>query len=191
MSRLPLLRHRRAKLFALTALGVALALLFAGCPAGDRAGSTSTVRVLHAFGGADGAWPRGSLVAAGGFLYGGTTVGGDANSGTVFRHSARRNRVSKPLLVHRRQGQRLRNQPHHNSLLLIGDALIGAARQGGNTNNNAGEGAQKDGNGTIFRIETSGSAYAVLDEVRRWQSVQPQRHTVHLRFLPTARRFTA
>ena len=164
MSRLPLLRHRRAKLFALTALGVALALLFAGCPAGDRAGSTSTVRVLHSFGGADGAWPRGSLVAAGGFLYGGTTVGGDANSGTVFRVRPDGTGFQSLYSFTAGKDNGYGNQPHHNSLLLIGDALIGAARQGGNTNNNAGEGAQKDGNGTIFRIETSGSAYAVLQK---------------------------
>ena len=81
MPRLRLARHRRARLFALTTAGVALALL-AGCPAADR--TTSTLRVLHAFGGTDGAWPRGSLIAAGGFLYGGTTVGGDANSVRAF-----------------------------------------------------------------------------------------------------------
>src|SRR5262245_28844935 len=85
MSELPLLHHRQAKLFALTTIGAALALLLAGCPAGDRTSSTSTLRVLHSFGGSDGAWPRGSLIAAGGFLYGGTTLGGDAKNGTVFR----------------------------------------------------------------------------------------------------------
>jgi hypothetical protein len=64
MCRLRLARHRRAKLFLLTAPSVALPLaLLAGCPAGER--TSSTLRVLHAFGGADGAWPRGSLVAAG------------------------------------------------------------------------------------------------------------------------------
>ncbi len=164
MSRLPLLRHRRAKLFALTALGVALALLFAGCPAGDRANSTSTLRVLHSFGGADGAWPRGSLIAAGGFLYGGTTLGGDANSGTVFRVRPDGTGFQSLYSFTAGKDNGYGNQPHHNSLLLIGDALIGAARQGGNTNNNADEGAQKDGNGTIFRIETSGSAYTVLQK---------------------------
>ena len=163
MSRLPLLRHRRAKLFALTALGVALALLFAGCPAGDRASSTSTVRVLHAFGGADGAWPRGSLIAAGGFLYGGTTLGGDAKNGTVFRVRPDGTGFQSLYSFTAGSDNGLGNQPHHNSLLLIGDALIGAARQGGNTDN-ADEGAQKDGNGTIFRIETSGSAYTVLQK---------------------------
>ena len=84
MSRLRLTRRPRAKLFPLTAPSVALALaLLVGCPGGDL--TNSTLRVLHAFSGADGAWPRGSLIAAGGFLYGGTTLGGDANSGTVFR----------------------------------------------------------------------------------------------------------
>jgi hypothetical protein len=46
MSRLRLPRHRRAKLFALTTAGVALALaLLAGCPATDR--TSSSLRVLH------------------------------------------------------------------------------------------------------------------------------------------------
>src|SRR5215831_21241181 len=85
MPRLALLHQRQANLFALTTAGMALALLLAGCPARDRTSSASTVRVLHSFGEADGAWPRGSLVAAGGFLYGATTLGGDGKNGTVFR----------------------------------------------------------------------------------------------------------
>jgi len=146
-------------------VGVALALAFlAGCPASDRSSSTSTVRVLHAFGGADGAWPRGSLVAAGGFLYGGTTMGGDANSGTVFRVRPDGTGFQSLYSFTAGKDNGFGNQPHHNSLLLVGNALVGAARQGGNTHNNDGEGAQKDGNGTIFRIETSGSAYAVLQK---------------------------
>src|SRR4029077_17609444 len=84
MSRLHLPRHQRGKLLPLTARSVVLAVaLLAGCPAGDRA--SSTLRVLHAFRGTDGAWPRGSLIAAGGFLYGGTTRRRADNSGTVFR----------------------------------------------------------------------------------------------------------
>src|SRR5580765_8225606 len=139
MSRLPLLRHRRVKLFALTAVGVALALAFlAGCPASDRSSSTSTVRVLHAFGGADGAWPRGSLVAAGGFLYGGTTMGGDANSGTVFRVRPDGTGFQSLYSFTAGKDNGFGNQPHHNSLLLVGNALVGAARQGGNTHNNDG-----------------------------------------------------
>jgi uncharacterized repeat protein (TIGR03803 family) len=157
---------RREKLFALTAQGVLVALtFFAGCPASERTGSTSTLRVLHAFDGADGAWPRGSLVAAGGFLYGGTTLGGDANSGTIFR--VRPNGTGFQSLYSFTAGRDngLGNQPHHNSMLLIrSNVLVGAARQGGNTDNNTGEGTQKDGNGTIFRIETSGSGYTVLEK---------------------------
>lgn len=164
MSRLRLARHRRTKFFALTAPSIALALaaLLVGCPAGDR--TSSTLRVLHAFGGADGAWPRGSLIAAGGFLYGGTTVGGDANSGTVFRVRPDGTGFQSLYSFTAGKDNGFGNQPHHNSLLLVGNALVGAARQGGNTHNNDGEGAQKDGNGTIFRIETSGSAYAVLQK---------------------------
>jgi hypothetical protein len=160
MTRLPLLRHRRAKLFALTAVGVALALLFAGC--GDR--PNSTVRVLHAFGGTDGAWPRGSLVAAGGFLYDGTTMGGDVNNGTVFRVRPDGTGFQSLYSFTAGKDNGLGNQPHHNSMLLVGNVLVGAARQGGNTDNNDGEGTQKYGNGTIFRIETSGSGYTVLQK---------------------------
>src|SRR5215510_3036059 len=145
MSRLPLLHRRQANLFALTIAGVALALLLIGCPAGDRTSSTSTLRVLHSFGGADGAWPRGSLIAAGGFLYGGTTLGGDTKNGTVFRilPDGTGFQILYSFTAGRDNG--LGNQPHHNSMLLIGDALVGAARQGGNTDNNDGKGDQKDG----------------------------------------------
>ena len=153
----PLPHRRRAKLFALTALSVALALL-AGCPTGDR--TSSTLRVLHAFSGADGGWPRGSLIAAGGFLYGGTKLGGDANSGTIFRVRPDGTGFQSLYSFTAGTDNGLGNQPHHNSLLLIGDALVGAAVQGGNTD----EGALKYGNGTIFRIETSGSAYTVLQK---------------------------
>ena len=163
MAALPLLRHRQANLFALTVVSVALALLFVGCPASEPANSSSTLRVLHSFGGADGAWPRGSLVAVGGFLYGGTTLGGDANSGTVFRVRPDGTGFQSLYSFTAGKDNGLGNQPHHNSLLLTGDALVGAARQGGNTDNDTDEGAQKDGNGTIFRIETSGSGYAVLE----------------------------
>src|SRR5262249_60258936 len=130
--------------------GGALARLFlGGRPAGDR--TSSPLRVLHAFSGADGAWPRGSLIAAGGFLYGGTTLGGDAKSGTVFR--VRPDGIGFQSLYSFTAGRDngLGNQPHHNSMLLVGNMLVGAARQGGNTDNNDGEGAQKDGNGTVFR----------------------------------------
>jgi len=161
------LSHRpRAKLFALTAPSAVLALtLLVGC-AGDRNSSnaTSTLRVLHSFEGADGAWPRGSLVAAGGFLYGGTTVGGAADNGTIFRVRPDGSGFQRLYSFSAGGDNSLGNQPHHNALLLVGDALIGAARQGGNTDNGAEEKTEKRGNGTLFRIETSGSGYTVLEE---------------------------
>src|SRR5262247_4450129 len=146
MPTVPLLHQRQANLFALTTAGMALALLLAGCPARDRTSSTSTVRVLHSFGGADGAWPRGSLVAAGGFLYGGTTLGGDAKNGTVFRIRPDGTGFQSLYSFTDGRDNGLGNQPHHNSMLLVGNVLVGAARQGGNTDNNEGEGAQKFGN---------------------------------------------
>src|SRR5262249_40102728 len=164
MSRHPLLYQRQASLFALTTVSMALALLLAGCPARGRTSSTSTLRVLHSFGGADGAWPRGSLVAAGGFLYGGTTLGGDAKNGTVFRVRPDGTGFESLYSFTPGRDNGLGNQPHHNSMLLVGNMLVGAARQGGNTDNNDDEGAQKFGNGTIFRIETSGSGYSILQK---------------------------
>ena len=164
MPRLPLLHQRQTNLFALTTAGMALAVFLAGCPARDRTSSTFTLRVLHSFGGADGAWPRGSLVAAGGFLYGATTLGGDAKNGTVFRVRPDGTGFESLYSFTPGRDNGLGNQPHHNSMLLVGNMLVGAARQGGNTDNNDGEGAQKDGNGTIFRIETSGSGYTVLQK---------------------------
>ena len=165
-NRLSLPHRPRAKLFALAAPRAVLALaLLVGC-SGDRnnSSSTSNLRILHAFSGADGAWPRGSLVATGGFLYGGTTVGGEANNGTVFR--VRPDGTGFQSLYSFTAGgdNGLGNQPHHNSLLLVGDVLVGAARQGGNTDNGAEEGTQKRGNGTLFRIETSGSGYSVIEQ---------------------------
>jgi uncharacterized repeat protein (TIGR03803 family) len=159
MSRFSLIQHRFAKLLSLATASATLALLV-GCSGTARA--DFTLRVLHSFGGADGAWPRGSLVASGGFLYGATTAGGHANGGTIFRMRADGTHFQSLYSFTAGADNGLGNQPHHNSLLLIGGKLVGAARRGGNTNNEAGEGAQKSGNGTIFRIETNGSAYTVL-----------------------------
>jgi uncharacterized repeat protein (TIGR03803 family) len=161
MAKLFLPHHRFARLLSLATAVATLAFLTSSF-AGDR--TSSTLQVLHAFGGADGAWPRGSLVATGGFLYGATTAGGRANSGTIFR--VRPDGTGFESLYSFTAGgdNGLGNQPHHNSLLLIGDTLIGAARRGGNTHNEAGEGARKSGNGTIFRLDTSGSAYTVLQK---------------------------
>ena len=184
MSGLRLPRHRRAKLFALTTAGVALALaLLAGCPAGDR--TSSTLRVLHAFGGADGAWPRGSLVAAGGFLYGGTTLGGNAKSGTVFRLRPDGTGFQSLYSFTAGKDNGLGNQPHHNSLLLIGDALVGAARQGGNTDNDADEERRRT---ATARSSGSRPAAQVIPSSRSSTagSDRPRPHTAHPRSLPTA-----
>jgi uncharacterized repeat protein (TIGR03803 family) len=161
MSRLSLPHHRFAKLLSL-AIAVATLALLIGCSGTARA--SFTLRLLHAFGGADGAWPRGSLVVTGGFLYGATTAGGRANSGTIFR--VRPDGTDFQSLYSFTAGgdNGLGNQPHHNSLLLVGSELIGATRRGGNTKNEAGEGARKSGNGTLFRIDTNGSGYTVLQQ---------------------------
>jgi uncharacterized repeat protein (TIGR03803 family) len=161
MSGLFLPHHRFAKLLCLATASATLALSI-GCSGTARA--SFTLRVLHAFGGVDGAWPRGSLVATGGLLYGATTTGGRANSGTIFRLKPDGSGFQSLYSFTAGGDNGLGNQPHHNSLLLAGGTLIGATRRGGNTNNEAGEGAWKSGNGTIFRIETNGSAYTVLQQ---------------------------
>src|ERR1700685_1553651 len=72
----------RKSLLTLTALAIASLTVFA---ASNDKGS---VTVLHAFTGADGAFPVASLTAdAAGDFYGTTQIGGTYGSGTVFRLS--------------------------------------------------------------------------------------------------------
>jgi uncharacterized repeat protein (TIGR03803 family) len=106
--------------------------------------------LLHSFAGgaADGRWPSASLVASGEGLYGMTQFGGVSDRGTVFginvdgssfeiRHSFAGGAVDGALPLA--------------SLVNVGGVLFGMTRLGG-----------ASGIGTIFRINTDGSGYALL-----------------------------
>lgn len=158
---------------------LAAVLFLAGCGSGSSGGSpppgATTITVLHAFDGADGAWSRGSLTAVGGILYGRTAIGGEANSGTIFQIGADGAGFASLYSFSAGGDNMLGNQPHHNAMLAQGVMLIGAALYGGNTMN-ASLGAilhskppeppaEKVGNGTLFAIGTDGTDYTVLVEL--------------------------
>ena len=164
---------------ASTAVLAAWAVIsIAGCSS-DRS-AAEPLSVVYAFDGAHGAWPRGSLTRGGRTLYGRTSIGGDANAGTIF---ALEPGSSEPLWVYSFTAggnNVLGNQPHHNALVLSGDTLLGAALYGGNEDNApAGLSTwlanvpglpnppplRQTGNGTPFTIGTDGSGYSVVAEL--------------------------
>jgi uncharacterized repeat protein (TIGR03803 family) len=155
-------------------LALALGALHGRASHGE-ARAAAGLEVLHAFDGANGAWPRGSMTELGGVLYGRTAIGGDADSGTVFRIAEDGSGFARLYSFSAGGDNRLGNQPHHNAMLPVGDRLIGAALYGGNQRHDApgritgdvtvGPPTVKDGNGTIFSIGRDGSGYAVLLEL--------------------------
>jgi uncharacterized repeat protein (TIGR03803 family) len=100
--------------------------------------------VLYTFkGGNDGAHPAASLTNVDGVLYGTTFSGGDADGdGTVFKVTA----SGAESVLHRFAGGNDGSQPYA-SLTDIGDVLYGTTYYGGDAN----------GDGTVFKITTSGT----------------------------------
>lgn len=136
-----------------------LAFQVAGCAARPPQAS---LRLLHAFNGGDGAWPRGSFVVAGDTLFGRTAVGGNAGNGTVFSIRADGSEFRSLYSFSAGGDNGTGNQPHHNSMLFLDEAFVGAALYGGNTEHGGAHttqvvaGAEKSGNGTIFRVGADG-----------------------------------
>ena len=132
----------------------------------------SVLQPVHSFAGFDGAWARGSLVRSGNTLYGRTSIGGTANNGTVFSVNTDGSQFTR-LHDFTAGGQNgAGNQPHHNAMLLAGQALFGAALYGGNLLNGAPD-AQSgpgpvppvfhaSGNGTLFTLRTDGTGYTPI-----------------------------
>jgi uncharacterized repeat protein (TIGR03803 family) len=112
--------------------------------------------VLHGFDEANiGDRPYGGLVLSGDTLYGTASQDDSASyTGTVFRLST--NGTSYAVLhtfagVNQTTGQNGGGAFPYAGLVLFGDTLYGVASQGGS-----------GGNGTVFRIKTNGTAFAVL-----------------------------
>lgn len=146
----------------------------AACGGESSSSATHQIEVLHAFSGTDGAWSRGSLVRDGTALFGRTSIGGDFDSGTVFRIGTDGSGFAALYSFTAGGDNGLGNQPHHNAMLLRDRELIGAALYGGNTLGGAASRPErasspppieKSGNGTVFRIGTDGAAYSVLLEL--------------------------
>ncbi len=115
--------------------------------------SSDYLQVLHSFDGLDGADPWGSLTLVDDILYGRTTVGGNEDKGVIFSMNLDGSNYVPFYSFSSGSDNETGNQPHHVSMLFIGNTLYGATLKGG-TNSN----------GTLFSIKPDGSNYTVLHE---------------------------
>lgn len=104
--------------------------------------------VLKEFNGPDGAAPTGDLVVSGATLYGTTSYGGSANTGTVFKVNIDGSgfAVLKHFTGPNGAGP-------YAGLVISGETLFGVTVRGGAFTSQA---------GTVFKINTDGSGFAVL-----------------------------
>ena len=107
--------------------------------------------VLHSFGvdALDGYFAPGSLTLSGSKLYGMTTSGGSANSGTIFAMNLD---GSGYTMLHSFAGGAGDGAYPSGSLTLVGTTLLGMTLRGGATNS-----------GALFGIGTDGSGFQLLD----------------------------
>jgi uncharacterized repeat protein (TIGR03803 family) len=112
---------------------------------------------LKSFTGSDGKWPRARLVLSGGTLYGTTCNGGDFNYGTVFKVNTDGTGYSVLRSFADNDGWK-----PWSGLVLSGGTLYGTTDTGGGSFYN----------GTVFKVNTDGTGYAVLwtftDNVTGW-----------------------
>ncbi len=107
--------------------------------------------LLHTFtgGASDGAGPYGSLILKGSALYGMTYIGGSAAYGTIFKINT--NGTGFALLHTFIGGASDGKYPFFASLILKGSVLYGMTQKGGSSDD-----------GTIFKINTNGTGFALL-----------------------------
>jgi uncharacterized repeat protein (TIGR03803 family) len=105
------------------------------------------IKVLHRFGGADGEFPQSGLINVKGMLYGTTPRGGAHNAGAVYRITT----SGKEHVVYSFVDRNEAGEPVA-SLVYAKGALYGTTLVGG-------PGCRHFGScGTVFRVDTSGSA---------------------------------
>ena len=117
-------------------------------------GSGGTESVIWSFGqsAGDGTVPRGGVVLdRAGNLYGTTSGGGAAGTGTVFRLAPGQQGYVETLL--HSFGDRSDGAVPLGNLTLVGDYLYGTT-----------EGNARPGCGTLFRVSTSGTRYSILHQ---------------------------
>lgn len=138
--------------------------LYGTTPSGGKGGNGTLFKLnldgssfsnLHGFNWSDGANPGAGVVCSDGVLYGTTQSGGDAGNGTVFRvntdgsgHTVLR---SFPTMTPVNFGTNIGGAKPRGDLVLDGNRLYGTASTGGDF-----------GSGTVFKINTDGSDFAVL-----------------------------
>lgn len=105
--------------------------------------------VLKDYDGTDGAWPRPGLILSGDTLYGMTAWGGSFGSGTVFKLNTN---GSGYTVLKEFDGFTEGSSPYW-GLTLHGTTLYGCTSAGG-----------AFGRGTVFKLETDGSGFAVIRE---------------------------
>lgn len=108
--------------------------------------STNEYKLLHEFGGSDGATPNGALVSVGSILYGVTDFGGVSNAGTVF---AVRQDGSGFTNLHSFTGSDGQNP--FGGLVASGNTLFGTTAGGGSFSN-----------GTVFTLSIDGTGFKTL-----------------------------
>jgi len=109
---------------------------------------------LHNFNGSDGQYPTANLILSGNTLYGMTPGGGAFHSGNIFSVSTNGTGFTELFNFPPTSGVLFSNSDGafpKGSLLLSGSTLYGTASEGGSA-----------GNGTIFKINTDGAAFAIL-----------------------------
>ncbi|MCL4786852.1 MAG: hypothetical protein KJ070_08670 [Verrucomicrobia bacterium] len=105
--------------------------------------------VLKDYDGADGAWPQPGLILSGDTLYGMTALGGSMGAGTVFKL----NTNGSGYTVLKEFDPFTEGSAPYWGLTLHGTTLYGCTSTGG-----------AFGRGTVFKLETDGSGFAVLKE---------------------------
>jgi len=112
--------------------------------------------LLHEFAGGatDGKWPGGDLIISGSTLYGMTLWGGDSDKGTIFKVQTDGSGFA---LLREFAGGADDGQYPRGSLILSGSTLYGMTQIGGDNDM-----------GTIFKVETDGTGYALLHEFAGW-----------------------
>jgi uncharacterized repeat protein (TIGR03803 family) len=109
----------------------------------------SMVKSLGGFGNpTPGAGPEGNLIQVGSKLYGTTTRGGAANSGTIFSYDLNTSALN---YLYSFGGGTTDGASPHGNLALVGNVLYGITQTGGSAND-----------GVAFRFDTATSNYSVL-----------------------------
>lgn len=134
-----------------------LLLLGTGFLTGPAAGQNYWV--LHSFTGIDGTEPHAGLILSGDTLYGATEHGGYWGQGALFRM----NTDGSGYTVLKRFTDSQGGTGPDGDLVLSGQTLYGMTYSGGASNL-----------GTVFRINTDGSSYAVLKSFTRSDGANPR-----------------